>query len=84
MQRALACSFEWTTSTFFKETVLRLETRVLSRMDRIRRVRLGIKRPAKPATPAGRRTEKSESPSFSVLCQDGLSDYSFPDIEIAV
>ena len=44
MQRAIGCSFEWTTQTFFKETVLRLETRVLERMDRIRRVRLGIRR----------------------------------------
>jgi hypothetical protein len=44
MQRALGCSFEWTTSTFYKETVLRLETRVLGRMERIRRVRLGIQR----------------------------------------
>ncbi|KAK4180188.1 putative 3-hydroxyisobutyrate dehydrogenase [Triangularia setosa] len=44
MQRALGCSFEWTTQTFYKETVLRLETRVLDKMDRIRRVRLGIKR----------------------------------------
>lgn len=47
MQRALGCSFEWTTSTFYKETVLRLETRVLERMDRIRRVRLGLKRQEK-------------------------------------
>ncbi|KAH7132689.1 hypothetical protein EDB81DRAFT_904471, partial [Dactylonectria macrodidyma] len=44
MQRALGCSFEWTTSTLYKETVLRLETRSLERMDRIKRVRLGIKR----------------------------------------
>lgn len=44
MQRALGCSFDWTTSTFYRETVLRLETRVLSRMDRVRRVRLGIRR----------------------------------------
>ncbi|KAI9162814.1 hypothetical protein HJFPF1_04407 [Paramyrothecium foliicola] len=50
MQRALGCSFEWTTSTFYKETVLRLETRVLERMDRIRRVRLGIRRREKPTT----------------------------------
>ncbi|KAK0747328.1 hypothetical protein B0T21DRAFT_354094 [Apiosordaria backusii] len=51
MQRALGCSFEWTTQTFYKETVLRLETRVLDKMDRIRRVRLGIKRGQMEATP---------------------------------
>lgn len=50
MQRALGCSFEWTTQTFYKETVLRLETRVLDKMDRIRRVRLGIKRGHMEAT----------------------------------
>ncbi|KAI9147569.1 hypothetical protein HJFPF1_12595 [Paramyrothecium foliicola] len=49
MQRALGCSFDWTTSTFYKETVVRLETRVLERMDRIRRVRVGIQRNEKAA-----------------------------------
>lgn len=44
VQRALACSFEWTASTFYKETILRLEARVLGKMDRVKRVRLGIKR----------------------------------------
>jgi hypothetical protein len=48
MQRALGCSFEWTTSTFYKETVIRIETRALQRMDRIPRVRLGIQRLEKP------------------------------------
>jgi hypothetical protein len=48
MQRALGCSFEWTTSTYYKETVLRMETRSLGRLDRIRRVQLGIKRKEKP------------------------------------
>jgi hypothetical protein len=48
MQRALGCSFEWTTSTFYKETVIRIETRTLQRMDRIPRVRLGIQRQEKP------------------------------------
>lgn len=55
MQRALACSFDWTTSTFYKETVLRLETRVLSRMDRIRKVRVGIRWTGKSTKPTGRK-----------------------------
>jgi 23S rRNA C2498 (ribose-2'-O)-methylase RlmM len=42
MQRVLACSFDWITSTFYRETVLRLETPVIGRMDRIRRVRLSM------------------------------------------
>ena len=49
----IGCSFEWTSQTFFKETVLRLETRVLERMDRIRRVRLGIRRIEKPTVRVG-------------------------------
>jgi len=53
MQRTIGCSFEWTSQTFFKETVLRLETRVLERMDRIRRVRLGIRRIEKPTVRVG-------------------------------
>ncbi|KAL8717734.1 MAG: hypothetical protein Q9225_005045 [Loekoesia sp. 1 TL-2023] len=44
MQRALLCSEEWTTGTLFRETVLRMETRVWDKMDTLPRVRLGLKR----------------------------------------
>ena len=42
MQRALLCSYEWTNNTFYRETVLRMETRVFWRMSPIARVRLGL------------------------------------------
>lgn len=45
MQRALLCSYDWTTATFHKETVLRLETEVLSCMKRCGRIKLGLGRP---------------------------------------
>lgn len=44
MQRALLCSYDWTTQTFYRETVLRMETRMLDRTPRIGRVRFGLKR----------------------------------------
>ena len=42
MQRALLCSYEWTNNTFYRETVLRMETRVFWKMSPIARVRLGL------------------------------------------
>jgi len=44
MQRAVLCSYDWTTQTFYRETVLRMETRMLDRMPRIGRVRFGLKK----------------------------------------
>ncbi|KAF4636674.1 hypothetical protein G7Y89_g1417 [Cudoniella acicularis] len=44
MQRALACSYNWTTGTCYRETVLRMETPSLEQMSRVSRVRLGMKR----------------------------------------
>ena len=44
MQRAIACSLDWTTGTLYKETVLRVPTELVSRMARIPRVKLGIRR----------------------------------------
>ncbi|KAH8646112.1 hypothetical protein BX600DRAFT_533516 [Xylariales sp. PMI_506] len=48
MQRAVACSYDWTTQTMYRETVLRMPTTVLNRMGRVPRVRLGIQRPFQP------------------------------------
>ena len=45
MQRALLCSYEWTNNTFYRETVLRMETRVFWKMSPIARVRLGLHPP---------------------------------------
>ena len=44
MQRALLCSEDWTTGTLYRETVMRMETRVWDKMDTMARVRLGLKR----------------------------------------
>ncbi|KAJ4160089.1 hypothetical protein NW754_003213 [Fusarium falciforme] len=51
MQRAIGCSYEWETSTMYRETVLRMPTTALNRMYRVPRFRLGIQRPVYPSTP---------------------------------
>lgn len=45
MQRALGVSYDWTTGTLYRETVLRLETPILDNVCRIPRARIGLKRP---------------------------------------
>lgn len=52
MRRAIACSYDWTTQTMYRETVLRMQTPTLNRMDRCPRVRMGIQRPNLPVQPA--------------------------------
>ncbi|KAF8853895.1 hypothetical protein BDZ45DRAFT_748059 [Acephala macrosclerotiorum] len=44
MQRAIACSYDWTTGTCYRETVQRMETPVLEKMSRVSRVKVGMKR----------------------------------------
>jgi hypothetical protein len=44
MQRALMCSYDWSTQTLYRETVLRMETRVLEKMSRVGRVKFGLRR----------------------------------------
>lgn len=44
MQRAVMCSYDWATQTFYRETVLRVRTRMLDRTPRMERVRFGLKR----------------------------------------
>lgn len=51
MQRAVGVSYDWETQTLVKETVLRLETPVLDRMDRVPRVKLSLGRKVHPAHP---------------------------------
>ncbi|KAL8773578.1 MAG: hypothetical protein Q9209_001683 [Squamulea sp. 1 TL-2023] len=46
MQRALLCSYDWSTQTLYRESVLRMETTVLDQMSRVGRLRLGLKRGA--------------------------------------
>ncbi|KAL6715239.1 hypothetical protein ACLMJK_007503 [Lecanora helva] len=44
MQRALLCSYDWSTQTLYRESVLRMETIVLEQMQRVGRLRLGLRR----------------------------------------
>ena len=49
MQRAIGCSYDWTTQTMYRETVLRMPTASLNRMDRVPRFRFGIQRREMPS-----------------------------------
>ncbi|KAJ5759394.1 hypothetical protein N7520_006550 [Penicillium odoratum] len=42
MQRAIACSYQRTTGTCYRETILRMETPVLENMSRVSRVKVGV------------------------------------------
>ena len=44
MQRALLCSYDSSTQTLYRESVLRMETIVLEQMQRVGRLRLGLRR----------------------------------------
>ena len=44
MQRALLCSYEWASQTLYRESVMRMETVILEKMQRVGRVRLGLSR----------------------------------------
>lgn len=46
MQRALLCSYDWSTQTLYRESVLRVETVILEQMARVGRLRLGLSRKA--------------------------------------
>ncbi|KAK6358112.1 hypothetical protein TWF730_007467 [Orbilia blumenaviensis] len=48
MQRAIGCSYDWTTQTMYRETVLRLPTATLEFMYRVHRVKVGMRRPQWP------------------------------------
>jgi hypothetical protein len=44
MQRAIACSYDWTTETCYRETVLKMEMPVLEQMSGVERFRFGMNR----------------------------------------
>lgn len=44
MERVLACSYDWTTGVFYRESVLRFPGKVLDHMHRLPKIRLGLKR----------------------------------------
>jgi hypothetical protein len=45
MKRALACSYDVTTGTLYREAVLRVPTRIVDKMFSLQRVRLGLNNP---------------------------------------
>ncbi|KAJ8111526.1 hypothetical protein OPT61_g5899 [Boeremia exigua] len=51
MKRIVGCSYDWTTSTMYRETVLRMETRFEDKMSRIGRVKVGFRRAQHPVAP---------------------------------
>ena len=61
MQRALLCSYEHTTQTLFRETVLRMETPVLEVMSRLGRFRIGLNRRETYSQPS----PMAQNPSYS-------------------
>jgi hypothetical protein len=48
MKRIIGCSYDWTTATFYRETVLRMETGFQDSMKRINRVKIGFNRSQHP------------------------------------
>lgn len=48
MKRIVGCSYDWTTGTMYRETVLRMETQFEDMMLRIGRVKIGFKRVQHP------------------------------------
>jgi hypothetical protein len=53
MKRVIGCSYDWTTATMYRETVLRMETRFEDAMSRVARVKIGFKRGQYPTGPLG-------------------------------
>ena len=49
MQRALLCSYDWASQTLYRESVMRMETVILEKMQRVGRLRLGLSRGASEA-----------------------------------
>lgn len=60
MQRALGCSYDWKTKTFFRETVLRMETPVRERMDGVSRVKIGLQKREDTIKPRNENRSRSE------------------------
>jgi len=45
LQRAIGCSYDFTSQTFYRETVLRMPSSVINRMNRVPRFRIGFRKP---------------------------------------
>jgi len=51
MKRIIGCSYDWTTGTMYRETVLRIGTQFEDKMSRVGRVKIGFKRKQEPIAP---------------------------------
>ncbi|CAN9403423.1 unnamed protein product [Alternaria alternata] len=51
MKRIVGCSYDWTTATMYRETVLRIGTEFEDKMSRVGRVKIGFKRKQHPFGP---------------------------------
>ncbi|KAL7777032.1 hypothetical protein CFE70_007453 [Pyrenophora teres f. teres 0-1] len=51
MKRIIGCSYDWTTQTMYRETVLRIGTQFEDKMSRIGRVKISLKRRQHPVAP---------------------------------
>ncbi|KAF2129101.1 hypothetical protein P153DRAFT_397288 [Dothidotthia symphoricarpi CBS 119687] len=51
MKRIIGCSYDWTTGTMYRETVLRMETQFEDSMCRVGRVKIGFRRSQHPSSP---------------------------------
>ncbi|KAL6707094.1 hypothetical protein ACN47E_004846 [Coniothyrium glycines] len=51
MKRIIGCSYDWTTATMYRETVLRIGTQFEDKMTRIGRVKIGFRRAQRPVGP---------------------------------
>lgn len=49
MQRAVGCSYDWTTGILYRETVLRMETSCIDKMDLVSRARVSLEKRNNPA-----------------------------------
>ncbi|KAL2862624.1 uncharacterized protein BJX67DRAFT_385432 [Aspergillus lucknowensis] len=76
MQRGLLCSYDWTTQTLYRESVMRVDTMVLERMNRIDRFRLGLKRPLATAVVAapwyGDGAPQAAQPPNNIMAYEGV------------
>ena len=48
MKRIIGCSYDWTTETMYRETVLRIGTEFEDKMSRVGRVKIGFNRKQHP------------------------------------
>ncbi|KAJ9640452.1 hypothetical protein H2199_005991 [Coniosporium tulheliwenetii] len=71
MQRAVGCSLDCATGTLYRETVLRMETPVKEKMDRIPRARFGFRRPDVPV----RRAEWGKGKTKTVRGNGGEAEF---------